>query len=167
MDEIDYLILSELLIDAQLSFLEVAKKIGISSFTVKSRFDKMKRDGVIRGNIVTIDLSKLGYQGKVFLLIMTAPNTAKSITIDALKKIRNIIVVSEIIGPFDLLAIAPIVDLNSITALVQEAKKIPSVQRVKITCLKDTWFPVSPTFGKVLSEQSRNLAMPKQEITSV
>jgi Lrp/AsnC family transcriptional regulator for asnA, asnC and gidA len=158
MDKLDYLILAELLRNAQLSFLKIAQKLGVSSFTVKSRYSKMKRKGIIKESIITLDLSKLGYQGKVFLLITNRPDQAKSVTIEALKKIRNIIVVSEIIGPFDILAIAPIIDLNSIKTLVYEVKKIPSVQRVKINCLNNTMFPVNPTFGKILSQLSQNKA---------
>ncbi len=155
MDELDYLILGELLKNARLPFLKIAQKLGISSFTVKSRYEKMKEAGIILKTVVNVDLSRLGYQGKVFLLITNTSNQAKSVTIEALKKIRNIIVVSEIIGPFDLIAIAPIIDFNSIKALVNEVKKIPSVQKVSISCVNDTMFPIDPTFGKSLSQQSQ------------
>jgi Lrp/AsnC family transcriptional regulator for asnA, asnC and gidA len=158
MDKLDYLILAELLKNAQISFLKIAQKLGISSFTVKSRYDKMKEEGIIKKSIITIDLSKLGYQGKVFLLITNSSNQAKSVTIEALKKVRNIISISEIVGHFDIIAIAPINDFNSIKALVNEVKQIPSVQRVKISCVNDTVFPLDPTFGKILSQQSRDLA---------
>jgi Lrp/AsnC family transcriptional regulator for asnA, asnC and gidA len=158
MDELDYLILAELLKNAQLSFLKIAQKLGVSSYTVKNRFTKMKKEGIIKERIITLDLSRLGYQGKVFLLITNAPTQPKSVTIEALKKIRNIIVISEVIGPFDILAIAPIIDFNSIKNLVYDVKQIPSVQRVKINCLNNTMFPVNPTFGKVLSQLSQNKA---------
>jgi DNA-binding Lrp family transcriptional regulator len=165
MDKIDYLILSELSKNAQASFLKIAKKIGVSSFTVKSRYDKMKKEGIIKRTVVNIDLSKLGYQGKAFLLITNAPNTPKSVVMEELKKIVDVIVVSEIIGPFDIIAIAPIIDLNSIRKLVNEIKRLSSVQRVQITCIDDTMFPVNATFGKVLSEQCLNLAMLKHSST--
>lgn len=158
MDETDYLILSQLLVNAQMSFLQIAKKLGISSFTVKNRYDKMVKDGVIKCTSVNIDLSKLGYQGKMFMLITSASNCPKEVTIEALKKIRNIISISEIIGPFDIIAIAAITDFNSIKDLINEAKKIPSVQRVNINCVNETAFPLSTTFGKVLSKQSQSLA---------
>ena len=108
--------------------------------------------------MVSIDLSKLGYQGKAFLLITISPNGDKSDTISALKKIRNIIVVTEIIGPFHLLAIAPITDLSSIKTLLNAVKSAPNVQRVKIACINDTHFPVNPSYGRVLSRKSYNLA---------
>ena len=158
MDKIDFLILSELLKNARISFLKIAKKLDVSPFTVQSRYNKMVNDGTIIASVVNIDLSKLGYQGKVFLLITNAPAASKSITIDALTKIKNIFVVSEIIGPFDLLAIAPVTDVDSINRLVSEVKKLPSVKRVKITCINDTMFPIGPSFGQLLSKQAYDLA---------
>jgi Lrp/AsnC family transcriptional regulator, regulator for asnA, asnC and gidA len=158
MDEIDYLILGELLLDAQLSFLQIAKKLKISSFTVKSRYDKMVKEGIILRSIINIDLSKLGYQGKMFLLITNAPNQTKEVTINALKKMRNIINVSETVGPFDIIAIAPIIDFNSVKNMVSEVKKIPSVQRVTVTCINETMFPISETFGRILNKESLDLA---------
>ncbi len=69
MDSLDFLILSELLKDATLSLVEVAKKVGTSPYTVRRRFAIMKKEGIIVRSIVSIDLTKLGYQGKAFLLI--------------------------------------------------------------------------------------------------
>lgn len=159
MDEIDYLILGELLIDAQKSFLQIAKKLEISSFTVKSRYDKMVKEGIIRSSILNIDLSKLGYQGKAFLLITNYTNQPKDATIQVLKKMRNILIISEIIGPFDIIAIAPIIDFKSIGELVNQVKNIPSVQRVNIACINDTSFPINSTFGKILSQTSLETAV--------
>jgi Lrp/AsnC family transcriptional regulator for asnA, asnC and gidA len=158
MDKIDYLILSELLKNARVSFLKIAKKLDVSPFTVKSRYDKMVEDGIIKRSVINIDLSKLGYQGKCFLLITNAPNISKSATIDMLKKIKNIFVVSEIIGPFDLLAIAPVTDLNSIKTLVQDVKALPGVKRVKIACINDTMFPINSSFAQLMSTQANDLA---------
>ena len=161
MDELDYLILSELLKDPQMSFLAISKKLGVSSFTVKKRYEKMRAEQVITSCVVNIDLSKLGYQGKAIFLITNASHSPKSDTMEALKKIKNILVASEIIGPFDILAIAPVTDLNSVKLLVNEIKALPSVQRVHLTCINDTMFPVSPKFSKILSERSHNFGMTK------
>ena len=113
-------ILSELLKDAALSFVEVGEKVGISPYTVRRRYERMKKERIIRRCVVSIDLSKLGYQGKAFLLITISPKGDKSETISYLKKMRNVIIVTELIGPYDILAIAPVIDLNSIQALVKK-----------------------------------------------
>ena len=158
MDPLDYRILSELLIDASLSFVGIAKKLDTTPYTVRRRFERLKKEGVIQKSIITIDLSKLGYQGKAFLLITVSPNGNKAETIAYLRTIRNVIVVAQIIGPHDILAIAPVTDLKSIQELVKEARKAPFLQRVEIACINDTNFPISQNLGTVLRQQSIALA---------
>ena len=119
----------------------------LSSETAGTRYRKMKKERTITHGSVTIDLSKLGYQGKVFLMITNAPNHDKSKTIEAMKKIRNIFIIGEVIGDFEIIAIAPVKDLDSLKKLVNKIKKIPGVNQVEITLINDTAFPVSTRFG--------------------
>lgn len=156
--KLDLLILSELEKDAQISFAKIARKLNTSPRTVRMRYEKMKKEGKIYGSVVSIDLSKLGYQGKAILLITICPNQDRTDTISALKKIRNVLVVTEVIGPFDLLAIAPVSDLVSIRSLINGVKRTPNVQRVEPARISDVHFPLNPGFGRVLSRKSYDLA---------
>jgi DNA-binding Lrp family transcriptional regulator len=158
MDEIDCAIICELLKDSQKSFLQISKKLGISSFTVKSRYDKMVKDGVIRGTMINLDLSKLGYQGEVLLLITNMPSQTKEATIKALKKIENILFIGETLGPYDIIAFAPVTDFNDLKNLTNQIKKIPSVQRVNICFADETDYPISPNYGKSLCKSSNEKA---------
>lgn len=158
LDKLDYLILNELLKDAEASFVDVAKRVDSTPYTVRRRYERMKKDGVIFACVASIDLSKLGYQGKAVLLITLVPNSNKQETIQYLTKIRNVMVVTETMGPFDIMAIAPVTDLKSIRALVAEARKAPHVQRVKLTCNSDVSFPIGINFSMVLSKKSEALA---------
>lgn len=158
MDKLDYLIISELCKDARRSFVKIAKELGVTPYTVRKRYEKMKKEGKIRTSIVSIDLSKLGYQGKALLMINISTKQDKTLTITGLKKIRNILVITEIIGPFDILAIAPVTDLNSIRTIVNAIKKVPNVQRVEVIFTNDTAFPVTASFGELLSRKSYELA---------
>jgi len=153
MDKLDYSIVNELLDDAQMSFLTLSKKLGSSPHTIKKRYDKMKNDQVFKEFIAVIDLSKLGYRGKAFLMITISPNQDKSETIKALTKIKNVISVTEIIGAFDILAIAPISDLDNVMNLVRKVKELPNVQQVELSITKDTAFPISSNFGKTVAEK--------------
>jgi DNA-binding Lrp family transcriptional regulator len=163
MDKFDLLILSELFKEPQMSFVKIAKKFGTSPYTVRRRFEKMKKEGIINKCIVSIDLSKLGYQGKAFLMVTVSPNRDKSETMSALTRIRNIIAATEIVGPFDILAIAPVVDLNDIRTLVNEVKRLPNVQRVEIAVISDTAYPLNPSFGKLFSQKSFEMATLKKD----
>jgi Lrp/AsnC family transcriptional regulator for asnA, asnC and gidA len=154
MDKLDYLLLSELLNDATLSFVNIGKKLGASPYTIRRRYKKLKKNGMIHRCIVSIDLAKLGYQGKAFLFITVGPDTKRSETIAYLKTIKNIIVITELIGPYEILAIAPITDLKSIQTLVKEARKAPNIWQIKIACVNNTDFPIGPNFGTILSKKA-------------
>ena len=158
MDRLDYLILAELFQDARTPFIRVAKKIGVSPYTVKQRYEEMKQSGVIIRSVVSIDLSKIGYQGKIFLLITTNPEKNKAEVLSGLNKIRNIISTSELVGEFDMIAVAVITDFESIKSVVNQVKSVPGVVRVQITCINDTEFPLNASFGKIMSRKSRELA---------
>jgi DNA-binding Lrp family transcriptional regulator len=160
-DKIDYLILSELERDASLSFVDVAKKVGATPCTIKRRYEKLKKDGVIFGCTVSLDLSKLGYQGKTFILVNLTPNSEKSETIEYLRNIPNMLIVTQMIGPYDLMAIAPITDLKSLQVLLEGAKKAPNIQRVEFSCVNNVDFPVSPNYKTMLSEKSKTIACAK------
>jgi len=158
MNKIDYLILGELEMDAALSFVDIAKKVGATPCTVKRRYEKMKKAGIIFGCSVSLDLGRLGYQGKTFLLITLTPNSNKSETIAYLRTIQNVLVVTQTIGPFDLMAMAPITDLRSVQKLLEEARKAPNIQRVEFSCVDNVDFPVSPNYRTMLSEKSQTMA---------
>ena len=92
------------------------------------------------------------------MLITVTPNGNKAEIMAYLETVKNIIVVTETVGPYDILAIAPVTDLDSVQALVSEARKAPFLQRVEIACVDDIHFPVSPNFGTVLSQKSKTLS---------
>jgi Lrp/AsnC family transcriptional regulator for asnA, asnC and gidA len=158
MDKLDYLLLEELFKDPQIPFATAAKKLGVAPKTVISRYKKMKQEGIITKCVVSIDLSRLGYQGKAFLMITNSPDQSKSETLAVLKTIKNIVEITEISGAFDILAIAFVTDLNSITKLVNTVKRIDSVERVEVAFIKDTDLPVPSNFNRLFSQKSMNLA---------
>ncbi len=44
LDALDYLILNELLKDAEASFVDVAKRVDSTPYTVRRRYERMKKD---------------------------------------------------------------------------------------------------------------------------
>lgn len=66
-DDVDKAILTHLLNDARIPYLEIARKLIVSGGTIHQRIDKLKKIGIIEGNKVRINLKKLGYDVTVFL----------------------------------------------------------------------------------------------------
>jgi DNA-binding Lrp family transcriptional regulator len=144
MDEIDFKILKELVNNAQAPFSEIAKVLNISHETVKKRYKKMKAEGIIESCSIIIDRSKLGYQGTAFLLISNTQSYDKMLTVDALKKINNIIVIGNIMGAFDILAVAVLKDLNDLSNTVEKVQHLPNVDRLEVAFLAYTYLSYVP-----------------------
>jgi DNA-binding Lrp family transcriptional regulator len=159
LDHLDYLILGELLLDPQRPFVHISKKLKVTSLTVGCRYNKMVEEGIIGKPSINIDLSKLGYQGKTFLLITNVRNQPKEKTIIELKKLRNILLINEILGSFDIIVVAPSVDFNSIAELVSQVKSIPSVERVNLSFVNETSFPFDRSYRETLSQRSLKTAI--------
>lgn len=66
-DNVDRKILTFLLNDARLPYLEIARKLIVSGGTVHQRIEKMKKAGIIEGSKFTLNLEKLGFDVTVFL----------------------------------------------------------------------------------------------------
>lgn len=148
MDELDAKIIDALTKDVQRSFLGIAGEIGVSTRTVQKRYKKLQEEGIILLSCATLDLAKLGYQGKAYLLITNAANHDKKETLDALKQMQNVFSIVEIIaGDIDVLALAAVKDFRSIVDLVNGIRKLPSVDNVEVTFTNDTTFPVGKEFN--------------------
>lgn len=66
-DDVDKAILTHLLNDARIPYLEIARKLIVSGGTIHQRIDKLKKVGIIEGSKVRINLKKLGFDVTVFL----------------------------------------------------------------------------------------------------
>jgi DNA-binding Lrp family transcriptional regulator len=158
MDKLDYLIIAELHKDGAMSFVDIAKNINSTPNKVRRRYERMKRDGIIFRSVAIVDFSRLGYQGKTFVMINLLLNSDKAETMKHIIKIRNVFGVSEVIGPCDLVAIAFSTDLESIQTILAEVKKVPNVQKVDFYCIDDTYLPLGPNFNTVLNQKSLEIA---------
>jgi|WetSurMetagenome_2_1015567.scaffolds.fasta_scaffold62372_1 DNA-binding Lrp family transcriptional regulator len=158
MDKLDYLILAEIHKDGAISFVDIAKKVSSTPITVKRRYDKMKKNGTIYGCRISLDLGRVGYQGKAFLLFKLKPNSQKSEAAAFIKRIKDVFVLIEVNGPYDIVAIALVSDLISIQTIMTEARKTPSLEKVEFYCIKDASIPIGGNFNEVLNQRCQTIA---------
>jgi len=149
MDKTDLKIVQELTENSEASFNSLAMKLGLSPKTVQNRYEKLVENGVIFRPTVELDLSKIGYEGKATFFIKNSSKHEISATRDAVSKLENIFIVTEIVGDFDVIAIAMIRDLEDAMNIKNEIRKLPSVNQVEIAFDLDTSFPLTEGFGKV------------------
>jgi len=149
MDEVDLKILKELKKNAETPFLKIANHLGISPKTIQTRYNKMKEKGIILHSTISIDISKIGYEGKAYFMITNASNQDPNLTINALNQMQDVFIVAETIGDFDVLAIALVRNLGSFAKLVEDIKTLPSVSQVDFVIVTATSFPVDKSYDNL------------------
>jgi Lrp/AsnC family leucine-responsive transcriptional regulator len=156
MDKIDQDILRALKKNPIKPFLSIAEEIGISTTTALNRYEKMKKNGTIYGVVTIIDLSKIGYRGKAFLLVTNNAADISETTLKALSTVPNVFLISEIFGTFDLLAMAAFKDLSEIKEIIDDIRAFPSVKKVEVVLTTDTLYPVKEEYKDMQLFSSEN-----------
>ncbi|MGD6933097.1 MAG: Lrp/AsnC family transcriptional regulator [Candidatus Bathyarchaeia archaeon] len=146
MKDVDNEILHELVNNPQAPFSLIAKKLNIAQNTVKKKYEKMVYEKIILHSFITIDLLKIGYQGRARITIKTEQ---KTLTIEALKKIPNVVLVAETIGDYDIIVLAVIKDYQDMLRTTDEIKKVPTISQADVSLEKITHFPVNLQFNKL------------------
>lgn len=67
MDKLDYEILKRLNSNARMSLKQIAADVGITSPAVKTRIEKLEKDGVIRGYSLNLDPRAIGFMVTAFI----------------------------------------------------------------------------------------------------
>lgn len=151
MDKTDRNILNELIENPKKPFSRIAENIGATQFIVQKRYERMKKDGVLFGSSIIIDLAKLGYQGKAFIFITNCKDCDSAMTVKALENIQNIFLVSEIVGAFDVLAMAVFRDLAEFKEIINKIRAETSVMKVEVAITDETPYPVREEFTKIFN----------------
>ncbi len=66
-DDVDREILRILQGDARASYLEIARKLGVSGGTIHARLARLRDEGLIRGSSLRVDYALLGYGVSAFI----------------------------------------------------------------------------------------------------
>ena len=88
-DKIDVRILKTLMKDPRTSFAEIAKDCEVSTNTIRIRFKRLKKIGVITGSTIQVNPKSLGYESIAFLAIEADIDEEQSV-LEFLDHIPNI-----------------------------------------------------------------------------
>ncbi|MDG6223040.1 MAG: Lrp/AsnC family transcriptional regulator [Candidatus Bathyarchaeota archaeon] len=140
LDDIDKIMLKKLLVDVRTSFSDIAKELDVSVVAVVKRFNKLKKMGVIAGTTLVLDLSE---NEKMFALAITIDlinqSYEKEVT-EKIKKIKTIMECIPVIGNYDIFAVAYTRNIDEIKGIQDRIKKIPGVEKIKISTNLDKNF---------------------------
>lgn len=135
-DNIDIKILRVLQEDARTSFKEIANLCHVSTDTIKYRFENLKKNSIVRGTTIVIDPKEAGEGNLVMFWIEIVQPYSNSI-LNLIKKIPGMLVVTRVIGEYDIEAIFLLKDIEQISIAKETIEDLPQVKSVDISVLVD------------------------------
>ena len=129
--------------DAQMPFSEISQKIGISRETVRKRFEKMKKEGIIDKITILVDGRKIGEQGTAFLMLTCLRGADKKAVFQKLQTVPDVCLVTELMGDYDFFLWARIREMQQIAQIVSDIRKQEGIDSIDTLLLPQTYFGFS------------------------
>ncbi len=139
MDNIDLHIIETLSKDARTSFRQISKELNVSPDTIIERYNALQEKGIIRGSTIVLNPKEIGYNAMAVFMIDVSPlecnlkDPGSSSILEALIKMRDIIVATKTVGDHDLLAIGVVKNFQHLFAVRNEIVAIPGVKDMEVS----------------------------------
>lgn len=133
-DQIDQKIADKLSENGRLSMETLGREIGISSDIAKRRYEKLKKNGVLK---VTIQINpiKIGYQALCLFFTITSHENSLLI-IEKISKIPDIISIMKTTGDYDLQIWAMVQDVEQLLSIQEELGKIRGILKIDMEVVR-------------------------------
>ena len=127
-DELDAKILRRVLVDARLSYRNIADQIGVSAPTVLSRINKLQEYQIIKSYSAIVDHEKLGYD--LTAIIEVTAHKGKIVEVEkAISRFPNVCAVYDITGLTDMIIIAKFRNRRELSQFVKKELALPAIER--------------------------------------
>ena len=128
-DEVDFTIIRALQKDARIKFSSIARDCGVSIDTIRKRFGKMKKAGVVRGTTILLNPKSFGYECVGSLGVdINYPHLSE--VVESLLKIPEIIFCTTSMGKHDIFCIVVLKDVGLLSKVKDLIKRHPEVREV-------------------------------------
>lgn len=129
LDTIDQKILTLLVNNARMPFLEIARECGVSGAAIHQRIKKLETNGIISGSRLLVKPAALGLNVCAFIMVSLSENNKYPEVISSLKHVAEIVECHFITGKAALLLKVYCFDNEHLMAvLLNQIQKIPFVQ---------------------------------------
>jgi Lrp/AsnC family transcriptional regulator, regulator for asnA, asnC and gidA len=151
LDELDFAILSCLQEDGRMSFTVIAEKLNVSIGTVRTRFNRLKDDGII--NIVgRVDPEKVGFFSYAHIAIYVQPATLKESVAKQIAKKAEVSFLAMTSGEYDLEVDVMCRNNNHLMNFVNEISGVKGVNQTKTTIYFKVYKYAQPDLGLLRGE---------------
>jgi Lrp/AsnC family transcriptional regulator for asnA, asnC and gidA len=140
LDQLDKAILRRLLENARSSFSNIAKEHNVSVYAITKRFNKLKRNGIISGTIILLDLTQNQQEFSLAITVDLFSQKKEKDVIEKIKEIKNVVFCTPVIGNHHLFVYASVINFEQIEKIRKNIKKIENVKRIAITSNLDKYY---------------------------
>lgn len=129
LDATDQKILSLLVKNARMPFLEIARECGVSGAAIHQRVRKLELSGIITGSRLLVRPSALGLNVCAFISVSLSEANKYPLVVEAFKKIPEIVECHFVTGKYSLLVKLYCIDNDHLMdILLNTIQKIPYIQ---------------------------------------
>lgn len=102
LDDIDRKIISMLKENARIPLKDISAEVFLTTPAVSSRIEKLEKEGYIKGYHAEVDLEKMGYGIKAFIMITVAPEDSQTFS-EFIKEQECVLECSHVTGQFSMI----------------------------------------------------------------
>jgi len=129
-DETDVRIIRNLQRDARANFADIATECGVSVDTIIKRFQRLRRNGVVRGTTILLDPRHFGLGCPASLEISVEP-VRTPFVIEQLRRQPGVVFCTPSVGERNVFTVVVLEGINELNTLIEKIKALPDVRDVK------------------------------------
>ena len=135
-DQTDLKIIRNLQRDARINFAEIAEECDVSIDTVIKRFNRLKKNGIVKGTTILINPRSLNYECIASFEVDVDPGELASIIIQVREQ-PGIIFCTATVGMHNMFAVSIQNSMKHLSILKENLKALPHVRDVQTSIWVD------------------------------
>lgn len=129
-DEKDSLIIEELIKNSRISFRKLSKRIGVSTDTVRRRYEQLKQNSVITARI-QIDAAKVGYEATAYFSLRVEPECSALDIARKIAEMPDVFYVMNCVGSYDIVVMLMMKSVQHMLTTGGNIVRIPGIRRTE------------------------------------
>lgn len=128
-DDVDVKIIKTLLNDPRASFTKIAKDCGLSTTSIRNRFNNLKRSGIINGAIMQVNPKSFGYSCISFAYVELVPKKQPEV-LEFLKAQQFAINESQLTRRNGIVGFIVAKDTDDLSYIVKQIQRHPAIRSI-------------------------------------
>lgn len=131
-DKLDLQIINEMMVNAEISYADLGKKLFVSGGTIHVRMKKLHELGVVKGTKLQVNLKMIGYDVIAFIGIYLEKSSLYDSVAKELRRIPEIVRLNYTTGNYSIFAEIVCKDIEQLRRILHdELQKVKGIERTE------------------------------------